>query len=423
MKLNKHWPFEKRNFLSGLLHGTFFKFGSAFSHENSILPAFIYSLTGSPLLVGLLATLRRFGLIAPQLFFASFLESKKYKRPYLVGVLYIRALMWFVMGWSVVFLSTDWPVLTTWIVFVLLTIFFFSGSMGQLVYSYILGSTISPQKRGRFFGVNNLLGGLAGIGAGFLSGDMLKNLKSSGTLTEYGQLFVVTSLAFAVAGIGFVLMREQGDGRHVKNKDLKTFFRESFELARGNRTFRKLLIVALLYPAVLMSVPFFVVLARDKLHATGLELGMFVTMQITGEMLGGLFWGALGDHFGYRKVLIGLTALITITPLFAVLLYVSRPGAFLLVFLLSGFVLKPVDNSVRNYILEISSNHRVPQYVALKNTITAPTLLFPVIGGFILNLFGYLALFYISSILIVGAAITSWLLPEPRNMMSTRVDT
>jgi len=415
MASDKRWPFEKRNFLSGLFHGTFFKFGSAFSHENSILPAFIYSLTGSSLLVGLLATLRRFGMIAPQLFFAGFLESKKYKRPYLVWVLYIRALMWFVMGWAVVLLATDWPVLTTWIVFILLTVFFFSGSMGQLIYSYILGSTISPQKRGRFFGVNNLLGGLAGIGAGFLSGDMLKNLKTSGTLTEYGQLFIITSLAFAVAGIGFVLMREKGDGHHVKNKNFKTFFRESFELARGNPTFRKLLIVTLLYPAVLMAVPFFVVLARDKLHATGAQLGLFVTMQIAGEMLGGLVWGALGDHFGYRKVLIGLTAMITLTPLLAIFLYGSLPNAFMFIFLLSGFVLKPVENSVRNYILEISSSHQVPQYVALKNTISAPTLLFPVIGGLVLNIFGYFALFYSSAAIILGAAVTSWLLPEPRD--------
>ncbi len=411
----KEWPFEKRNFLSGLWHGAFFKFGRAFSHENSILPAFIYSLTGSPLLVGLLATLRRFGLIAPQLFFAGFLESKKYKRPYLVGVLYIRALMWFGMGWAVVLLANTSPVLTTGLVFVLLTIFFFSGSMGQLVYSYILGSTISPQKRGRFFGLNNLLGGLAGIGAGFLSGDILGHIKNGGSLTGYGRLFILTGLAFAVAGIGFIMMREKADGHHTKKKKIGAFFKESFQVARDHRAFRKLLIVALLYPAIFMALPFFVVLARDKLHATGTELGLFVTMQISGEMLGGLFWGTLGDHVGYRKVLIGLAGVITLTPLTAVLLYGFWPRAFMLVFLLTGFVLKPMDNSVRNYILEISSSHRVPQFVALKNTISAPTLFFPVIGGALLKLFGYNTVFVTSAFLIFGAAVTGLFLPEPRD--------
>lgn len=47
--------------------GTFFSLGSSFIDGNSVLPTYVSTLTASPLLIGLVSTLRGFGYLVPQI--------------------------------------------------------------------------------------------------------------------------------------------------------------------------------------------------------------------------------------------------------------------------------------------------------------------------------------------------------------------
>ncbi len=407
------WPNEKRNIVAGIWHGTFFKFGAAFSQENSILPSFIYSLTGSRVLVGLLSTIQRIGVVAPQLLLAHFLSRRSCKKKYLVGAIYLRSLVWFAMGFVVWFLADSHANLTVTLAFALLMLFFMAGSMGQLVYSYLLSTTVSPGKRGRFFGLNNLTGGLAGILAGWLARELLSRT-SQNALHGYGLLFLVTATSFAIAGLGFIYMRETRLSDFKPAPALNTYLRQSLGIVRGNPLFRHVLLVSVFNASIFIILPFFVVLARQQLQATDAEIGFFVMTQVAGEMAGGMLWGAIADRYGYRRVLIGVAAVYTGLPLYATWAALYMPALYLITFFLMGTVLKSSENAVRNYLLEMTTPQKVPTFIALKNTISAPTLLYPLLGGLLTGHLGYYYVFSGVALLSAAGVFLAVNLPEPR---------
>ncbi|HED11078.1 MAG TPA: MFS transporter [Caldithrix abyssi] len=407
------WPNEKRNIIAGIWHGTFFKFGSAFSQENSILPSFIYSLTGSQILVGLLSTIQRIGVVAPQLLLAHFLSRRPCKKKYLVGAIYLRSLVWFIMGFVVWFLADSNPGLTVILAFGLLMLFFMAGSMGQLVYSYLLSTTVSPERRGRFFGLNNLTGGLAGILAGWLARELLSRTSET-ALHGYGLLFLVTAAAFAVAGLGFIYMRETRLSDFKPAPALSAYLRQSLGIVRENSLFRRVLLVSVFNASVFIILPFFVVLARQQLQASDAEIGFFVMMQVAGEMAGGMLWGAVADRYGYRRVLIGVATVYSGLPLYATWAAHYMPALYLITFFLMGAVLKSSENAVRNYLLEMTTPQKVPTFIALKNTISAPTLFYPLLGGLLTGYLGYYTVFGAVALLSAAGLFLALRLPEPR---------
>ncbi len=410
----RNWPYEKRNLTAGVWHGTLFKFGSAFSQENSILPSFIFSLTGSQVLVGLLSTVQRIGTVAPQIFLAHFLSRRPCKKKYLVTAIYTRSLSWFFMGLMVWFLADTYPELTTFLAFAFLLVFFTAGSLGQLVYSYMLSSTISPPRRGRFFGWINFSGGLAGIFAGYLSGKILA-AGPEGLLHTYGLLFLITAAGLAMAGLGFVFMKEERPADFKPAPAFGTYFKNTLSIVKENSVYRKVLVVSFLNASVFLILPFFVVLARHQLHASQADIGFYVMMQVTGEMTGGIVWGLIADRYGYRKVLMGVAAVFTLLPVYAVLSALHFPFLYLLSFFFTGSALKSAENGVRNYLLEMTQAQNVPTFIALKNTVTSPTLLYPVLGGVLIGVFGYFQIFLFVAFLSMAGLMMAVRLPEPRS--------
>jgi len=77
----------KWNFTMGLLHGIFFNGAMGFSDSNTVLPAFISSLTHSKILLGLFAStiegggFSRLGSVIPQLFVANKVETSTFLAP------------------------------------------------------------------------------------------------------------------------------------------------------------------------------------------------------------------------------------------------------------------------------------------------------------------------------------------------------
>jgi len=411
----KKWPYQKRNMLGGFIHGVFFQLGMAFSQSTSVLPAFIHALTGSSFLVGLLSTLQRTGTILPQLFFANYLESKPLKRPYLLWVIYSRSAIWAALGFTVMFVVGGHPTLVTAILLILLTLFFFVGGLGELVYSYMIARTIAPTRRGSFFGIRSLLGGLAGIGAGFITHKILLSADAQSFTGDYGLLFLLTGISIAIAGFGFLIMREPADGHVKESRCMKDYLRESFSLVKKSPVFRRLLWVIMLLMGTYLSLPFYVVFARVKLGLPDAYIGFFITLQIIGQTGSGVAWGWMGDRWGYRFVLICVSLASLLPPLWAIFTAASFPDAFAVTFALIGISLKSVELAVRNYLLEISPDYLVPTCLALKNTLTAPTLFFPLVGGLLINFVGYQTLFLITAGMISVGALLSFYLPEPRN--------
>ena len=417
-----NWPFQRRNFVGGLIHALFFRLGMAFSQVTSVLLAFVFTLTGSNFWVGLLSTLQRSAVVVPQLFFANYLESRPLKKPYLLGVLYFRSLVWWILAIATFYLGVTHPGWLAGIVLILITLFFLAGGLGELIYSYLIASTISPTMRGRFMGFRALLGGIAGVLAGYGARHILAGINSRHFTTSYGMLFLLTAFSIAIAGTGFFIMREPAGHPINTRRNLKKYLKDSFALIKKHSAFKQLLRSTFLIAAMYLALPFYVVFAKVSLHITEATIGLFVTLQILGDSLGGLLWGWLGDRYGYRLVIMGISAITLLIPLWALVSGYFYPPAFAGTFALAGMVFRNIQLATRNYLFEISSERLIPTHLALKNTLTSPSLLFPLIGGGIVKVGGFEFLFGITALIAIVCIYISFNLPEPRKSTESVMD-
>ena len=96
-------------------------------------------------------------------------------------------------------------------------------------------------------------------------------------------------------------------------------------------------------------------------------------------------------------------------------LLAPTPGLYLFVFIGSSLASGLAGISRLSIVAELSSEGERPTYVALTNMVTAPFVLFGLLGGWLADRFGYNIVFVLAGILALASAL--WLaakVEEPR---------
>ena len=135
-----------------------------------------------------------------------------------------------------------------------------------------------------------------------------------------------------------------------------------------------------------LALPFYVLYAKQKLGLPGGVAGYFISAQTLGTVVGGRFWGYLGDARGHGKIL-GYVGLIQgLAPLVALLGALVPSPSGRLATMLVAYVLIGVGASGwsvgTNAILEVVTPEDRTVYLALANTLQIPLFLAPFIGGY-----------------------------------------
>ena len=125
-------------------------------------------LTGSSLLVGLLAMVRYLGAGIFSLLAGNWNRSLKYKKTFLIKYSALSRLpIWF-LGLYLIFFQND-NVLFIGLFIILIQTLFWSGDGGlSTAWIDVVGKTIDPYQRGKFFSIRQILSGIIAIFAGYL---------------------------------------------------------------------------------------------------------------------------------------------------------------------------------------------------------------------------------------------------------------
>jgi MFS family permease len=192
--------------------------------------------------------------------------------------------------------------------------------------------------------------------------------------------------------------------------------------------FRKFSFVAVLFSfAMSMAWPFFIVVQRDWLSASILEIAIASAVMTASMIIFTIPFGRLSDRVG-RKPLIILGRM----SLFAVPILYAFAGEMWMVYLanfLAGFSTAAAMNAITAYIYDIAPEEERGAHLAVYNTFTGlvytlGSLLAGIFGQLILIAFGseYLSVFLMlmaSGILRFIAAFFYLLIKEPREYSST----
>ena len=297
---------SKFNFIMGLLHGMFYSGGIAFGSSTTVLPAFLTNFTTSKVLIGLsssiIGEIGGIGNILPQLFVASKIEHRIHKRPLLRFAITVRALCWGLVALVTYLFAGNNPSIALWGVFLFLSLFTFMGGVAVVPFMDIWGRTIPPNLRGRFFGYRQLLGGFLAI----LSGLVVKFILNDSGIAfpeNYALLFLFAFILITISYLALGSVKEPFTEVHKKQLPFYNFLIKAASILKKDTNYRKFIFIQILSGAIALSLPFFVLYAKDVLKVKMGMIGIFLSAQMLGLVLSNIIWGYLSDHLGSKKVI------------------------------------------------------------------------------------------------------------------------
>jgi len=413
------------NFAMGLIHGTLFTGGQAFGNPDTILPVFLNHFTSSKILVGLSSTLLGsfggIGNVLPQLFVANRLETKVNKRPLLRAAITVRALCWGLLSLTTLLFAGSHPNLAVLSLFVFLLVFTTMGGVASVPFYDIWGKALPSTVRGRFFGHRQFWGGTLAIGAGLI----VKLILGSRNIEFPKNFSLLFFLAFIFMGISYLALgsvREPLHEVHTTSLPFKSFMKKVFRILKMDSNYRNFLVIQILGGASALGLPFYVLYARDILHVELKMVGIFLMAQMIGSVLSNILWAYLSDFAGNKRVVQLSTLLGIIPPLIALLAPHQFPVLFILLFTGIGFFVAGILIGKTNFLLDIAPPKERPLYIAVNGTLNIPIMLFPLLGGIIVQHISYTFLFIVTTLLILSGLLLSFTLEEPRKGFSAETN-
>lgn len=397
-------PIDRRNFISGLWHGAFLALGMALTQPTTVISAFVAELTGSTIWVGGLATVLTVASAFPQLFVARWLSPVVYKKPYLLGAIYLRVFSWATLAFLIYSISSQYPLILAWSLVSLLILFYAGGGLANVPYMEVIGKVIPPGKRGAFFGGKSALAAPLSIGAAFLAKDILAKVNYP---NNYALLFALAALGLGIASFGFVAIKEpasDNNGQH--RQSWQTYFKQVFTAIKN---LRELAIAQLLTGFSLMVLPFYVVYAREELGAPPDAVGWFLLAQVVGGILLSPIWARVVDRSGSRLMLFFCAILSTLTPLLAILLSPFGWQAMLIVFFLSGATFNGRVVGFQSSLLDLAPPVERGTYAGANELLILPVAFLSLIAGFLLQSWSYQNLFLLATPFIGAGAVVIWI--------------
>lgn len=395
---------SRRNFTALAWHGTFTAAAMALTQPTTILPAYVVALGGSSLLVGLMLTVLLAGGVVPELLFAHVVEGSARKRPYLLIAVFSRAGAWLVLGGLTLLFAKSAGSVLLLLLFALLATFAIGGSLGNVAYTDIYGKSIAPGERGRFYASRQFLGSFAALGVTYAAGVLLQG-SSKDPRHVYALLFLATGLLMLLAGVGFLLVREQPTAPQPQ-LPLSQYLRQIPALWRQDPSLRALVIIENIASLHLMLLPFYMLLAEVRLHVPPSAVALYTMAQVVGGAFSNLLWGTMNDRLGSASILRACLALGAILPLLALVLVAFAPSAFFLTFILLGAAINSRNLAYNNVLVDLSPVTLRATYTGLVGTLTVPTLVLPLIGGTLIALFGYSSVFAFVALTLLVALLT-----------------
>lgn len=416
-------PFDRRTYRLGILNGALFMGSLAFSHPSRVLSGLILQAGGTTRSIGLLLTLLEIGWFLPQLFLPRWIQSLPRKKP-----IYVFSVFWRMGVWGVLLLlMVLWahePRRLLGAVFLCYSLYGLGDGFAGLPFFDIVSKAIPPQRRGSFFGWRRFLGGLIGIGGGFIVHWTLSEDSGIPFPWNYTLLLGIAYLLVAVALVAFCFVREP-PGRTKAIPDMAFYLKEGGRLLKAYPAFRMLLAWRWIGACAGVAGLFYPSFALERLHVPPASLGWFITLGAISSTFSNLYWARISDRRGNRSLLrrsallnVLATSLALLSSLLSSTSHALAYGLLLAVLLLGDAAIAGEMIGDVNYLLEVGGEEERVLIIGFMNAFTFPLVFLPLLAGQLLQRIPYEALFAGSLLARLLNLTLSWHMTEPREKTS-----
>lgn len=410
----REWtPTARWNFMAFGSDIAFFTFGVNLSSAFVIFPLFVHHLTPDNSIVALVAALRAAGQYVPQLLVASRVERRRHALPLLLKVTILERVPYLVMAGGAILLASrnSTALLVVFLSMVLLATL--GSGLSFPPWLDMLARSMPQGWLGRFLGFWSGVGGIMGIGGAALAAYILATIPWP---YNFAACFALTFLAMVISFVLLALGREPARelAPHVTPSaaettsaaphSVATQLRAIWQVLREDGGLRRLIAVNALATFATMGSALYAVASLKLGGLTNAQAGAETTILVIASTAGNFLWGALGDRWGHKAVLVcgalagGASALVALVAHGVV--------AYGVVFLLIGLSLAANFLAGLTFIAEFAPNAKRPTYSALAAVAVAPfAIIAPLFAGWVADLWGYLPVFWIAAVAGVVAAV------------------
>jgi MFS family permease len=399
----------RRNYLAHLAHGLLGQTGMRLVNVPTFVPAYVASLTGSDLAVGVTRGLQYLGMFLSPVLGATVIEHRRRVLPvgFVIGALMRLQILGLALGGLL--LPAPWPLLTACAFLGLFGVFL--GIQG-VVFHFLVSKVIPTERRGLLMGLRNALAGLTATAVAFYAGARLVDADALGN--GYAATFLL-SFALTSVGLGALLFVREPSSPEVRQRSrVGQRLRQLPALLRSDRAFTRYFLARALATMGRMGVPFYWLYAGSRIELDGRDLGIVSGAFILAQSLGNLAWGVLADRRGFRFVFLVALSLWMLSVL--LLMETATANRLVWVFVGLGAGLGGFQMSAQNLVLEFGSRRNLPMRIAVANSASdLVAALGAVLGGVMAGVLSYAGVFWVAlGCQAAAGAIVAWFVDEPR---------
>lgn len=389
-----------------------------------VLPLFINALGGSNLLIGLLPAIANGTWYFPQFLISHRLQRLPRKIGVYAGAGFIRIVCWALLVAATFLFARGNPAALLAIFFLLYTIYGLAAGFAGTPFMDIVAKTIPAERRGSYFGNRDMVGALTAIGAGWVVNYFLSPDLSATFPLNFGFLFATVGVAVAIGLIAFALIREPAGSVPQDHTTFREQLRAARNMVRENHGYRRYLLTRIVLAIADIATPFYAIYAIKVLQIPAEMVGAYIGIATVASLITNPLLSRASDRRGNRIVLIGAASGMVVMPIIALAFGLIAPGATLglpfgIMFIITGITRTAANISYPSYLLEIAPASERSLYIGFTNTMLGIATFIPVIGGTLLDWFGFRAVLLLALAIAAGAWWLARGMIEPRH---SRVD-
>ena len=365
---------------------------------DTIIPSMLIKAGGTSVHLGILTAIMIGGTRIFQLIFASNLSKKSVKKKFLLIGINLRVLSLIFLGgmfYKSGSLSGD---LIIFLIFLLISVFSLSGSYAAISYNDILGKSIRQESRKHFFSLKQTLNSLGIFFSAWIVRDLIKRFEYP---DNYSLLFIIAGILLLIASLGFWNVRELFY-KSIQRKNILVFFRLIPSEIRSNPNLKNYLLIINSLGLGLSILPFLILFAKENFSLSFALIGNILLFKVIGMLIGSLTYYIIAQKINYKSLLKFNLIIGGLLPILALFLGNSQ-FLYQFLFIFSGIFFAVYRICNDGILLEISTNENRALYTGIAGAGNLLTVLFPLVAGFLIKEFDYLAVFSSVSILIFAS--------------------
>ncbi len=388
---------SKRNFYAFVWHSAFLALSRPFMDTDTVIPSMLVDAGGTAVQIGIMTAIMVGGASLTQLVFAPFISNFHYKKGFLLLGINMRILALLGMGLMLYFSSLLPPKLIIWLIFLLITIFSFSGAFANVSYMDIFGKSVLPSSRKPFFSLRQAINGIVL----FLAALAAKQVLSAyGYPKNYAIMYFIAFGALLMASLGFWRLREVVPSKLTVKNPRHFLSLVKTELKQNPRLKYFLGFINTMGVSITL-LPFIILYGKEVYHTQGSSTGWFLLVKITGSVLTALSLFLLAGKYKYRNLLYGGAVLSLLLPLLILLPF--HVPALAVIFFVGGIVYTSYSISMNGVLLEISGTKNRTLYTGIAGAGSILPMIFPLTGGWMIKHLGFVPFFGLFMVLVFSS--------------------